>query len=43
VTQSLVAGPVIFLYATGVLLAKFAERGREEIPAPAETPAGGSD
>jgi sec-independent protein translocase protein TatC len=43
VTQTLVAGPVIILYALGVVLAKLAERGREEIPAPAESPAGGSD
>jgi sec-independent protein translocase protein TatC len=30
ITQSLVAGPVIILYITGVVMARIAERGREE-------------
>lgn len=30
ITQSLVAGPVIGLYITGTVLAKFAERGKED-------------
>ena len=54
ITQSLVAGPVIVLYATGTSLARFAERGRSEPededeagqdpePAVADSPSGGSN
>lgn len=45
VTQSLVAGPVIALYATGVVLAKVAERGRSDTEgeAIAESPSGGGE
>lgn len=45
VTQSLVAGPVILLYGTGVALSKFAERGKdsESEAALGSTPAGGGD
>lgn len=47
VTQSLVAGPVIGLYITGTVLARFAERGKEKIEAEdegvmTESPSGGS-
>lgn len=35
ITQSLVAGPVIVLYTTGIALARFAERGRQEEQVPA--------
>lgn len=45
ITQSLVAGPVVILYTTGILLAKWAERGKaktdNETPV-AESPSGGS-
>ncbi len=46
VTQSLVAGPVIVLYATGVVLTKVAERGKGEASeeaAMAETPTVGGE
>jgi sec-independent protein translocase protein TatC len=46
VTQSLVAGPVIVLYLTGIVLAKVAERGKgesEEETAMAEIPVSGSE
>ena len=46
ITQSMVAGPVIVLYVTGIALAKMAERGKGEADsdvAVAETPAGGSE
>ena len=44
VTQSLVAGPVVFLYTTGIILVKFGERGaNKEQSLTAETPAGGSE
>ncbi len=46
ITQSLVAGPVIILYVTGTAMAKFAERGKEDLEesdtAAAESPSGGS-
>ncbi len=37
ITQSLVAGPVIVLYITGTVLAKFAERGKGESEAESES------
>lgn len=43
VTQSLVAGPVIVLYITGTVMAKIAERGKDESEAPVtDSPSGGS-
>lgn len=48
ITQSLVAGPVIVLYVTGTIMAKFAERGTESEEedadaSVADSPSGGSN
>ena len=40
ITQSLVAGPVIVLYITGTIMARFAERGREDAAADSVTAEG---